>query len=167
MPVDHQGTRRHWYLPLFGGAEMNRIKRPPPPPEKVYLTLVSHLYPVQFMDSVQSTPPVFAKKEPAWSWDQVTSTPPTFIAGTLKAPLQLYEAPPDMVTSTPPVYLEGTLRNMVTSLNAGYDSVTSTPVVYQDGTLKNILLTYLNWPTLIAEESVKGDPVVFMNGTLT
>ena len=168
MPVDYQGTRRHWYLPLFGGAEMNRIKRPPPPPEKVYLTLVSHLYPVQFMDSVQSTPPVYADTPAAYWLDNAQVSVPSYLPGSLREPLQTYEYGPEPVVITVPVYSNGTLgAPPVGSYTIPWDQTRISVPTYAPGTLRVVRITYASWSALIADEQTLVTAPIYTNGTLT
>lgn len=160
MPNYDVNVRRDWFLPLVGGAELNRIRLPSP------IIFTSRPYPVDMEDSArdnvylldsfsldfldhQQTSHVAVESGSLrtafqeytnWAVDPMTMSKVSITGGQLRQPLQSYTLWPVETTTT-----------------------TTTTVEVTGGSLKATLISYTRWPM----EELKTGTLSITAGTLT
>jgi hypothetical protein len=115
------------------------------PADNLYISLylTTPLYPLDFLDAMDSTPSIENVLIFQWPVDPLESTP-SIISGTLRAILQTYVIPVEAIDST--ITIEsGTLEVKLIQYSIPPEAIDSVPEIIS-GILKVGLIGYTNWP---------------------
>lgn len=158
MPNYDVNIRRDWFLPLVGGAELNRIKGPTP------IIFTSRPYFVDVEDSVTTEPGLRDSFIPFFL-DYINLGNPQITGGSLRTTFQEYKGwPMEPVTTTLTSVLSGTLATAFKSYtNWPREEMQTSLTRVSAGTLKAALIGYTRWAT----EEVKTTLTTITAGTLT
>lgn len=158
MPNYDVNVRRDWFLPLVGGAELNRIKLPSP------IIFTSRPYPVDVEDFVSDNTYLLDSFSVGFLDHQQTSHA-AVESGSLRTAFQEYTNWAVELTTTSKAFLtEGQLRQPLQSYTLWPAETTKiTTVGVTGGDLKQALISYTRWPM----EELKTTALSITGGTLT
>lgn len=157
MPNYDVNVRRDWFLPLVGGAELNRIKLPNP------IIFTSRPYFVDVEDAVTTSHSL--KDSFAVDFlDFVTLGSALITEGALRTQFQEYRNwEVENVGTQPASIIAGTLEQAFKSYsNWPREGLQATPMTISAGTMQAVLIRYTRW----AIEEVKTTTVSITAGTL-
>lgn len=146
--------RRGWFLPLVGGAEINRIQNKAPP--TMYFT--SRPYPVEVSEAV-TVQDGGLRWQPEFGLQETVTTVSTLVSGVLRSlRSDLFMPPVEVTVDT--ALVSGTLRTLLRAMTVKPEEVSvSTALV--SGTLKKVLIQYTN----AKPENIRVDSTI-VSGTL-
>lgn len=125
------------------------------------------MYPYETVEDIQADTYSFYDKPQAFWLDDIQAGQFQYLNGTLREPLVEIETEPEELAVQLFEYLDGTLKEPLVDIETEPEELEVATFEYESGTLDTVLIQYTYWDTLIDEESLEGQPITYIDGTLT